>query len=119
MSDITVANVTINQEFKDESPNLCQNGDSLNTPTASFGNGTLTYPTYGIPVPDLGQFRLRFSITRMLVLPQVPAGYLWFWDKTARTGAPNGTFRAFALNGGAEMSGAVTAVTLNLIVLGA
>jgi len=122
MSDITAANVLVTQTFKDESPGLCQNGDSLNTPSVSIdGKGTLTYPTYGISVPDLSQFRLKFGITRILISPPAD-GYFWIYDKTVRTAnpvAPHGTFRAFALNGGAEMSGVVAAVVLDLIVIGA
>ena len=122
MSDITAANVKVTQTFADESPGLMQNGDSLNTPYITFGNGSLTYPTYGVPLPDLGQFRLKFGIKRIHITPTAFTHY-WVYDPTPRTAnpvAPNGTLRAYALNGGAQMSGAITANTkLYLTVIGA
>jgi hypothetical protein len=118
MADITQTDVKVTQGPKDESPGLCQNGDSLMRPSIAFGNATLDYPTYGIPVPDIAQFRLKFGITRIAVYPR-EFTHAWFYDKTVRTGAPYGTLRGYALNGGAEMSGAIAAMVLDLDVWGA
>ena len=120
MSDIAAANITVTQDFPQEIFGLPM-GHSLMLPTLTFGNGSLTYPTYGIPVPDLKQFRLSANIDRILITPAVGTHY-WRYDKTVRTAspvAPYGSLRAYALNGGAEMSGAITANTkLDLMILG-
>ena len=120
MSDIVAANITVTQDFPQEILGLPM-GHALMLPTLTFGDGSLTYPTYGIPVPDLKQFRLNDSIDRIHITPYVGTHY-WRYDKTVRTAnpvAPNGTLRAYALNGGAEMSGAITYATkLDLMILG-
>jgi hypothetical protein len=118
MADLVSTDVKVTQGPKDESPGLCQNGDSLMRPSVAFGDSALTYPTYGIPVPDIAQFRLKFGITRIQAYPRVFTHY-WFYDKTVRANAPYGTLRAYAMADGAEMSGAVSPTVLDLDVWGA
>ena len=120
MSDIAAADITVTQDFPEEIFGL-PGGHSLMLPTLTFGDGSLTYPTYGIPVPDLKAFRLSANIDRIHITPYAGTHY-WRHDKTVRTAspvAPYGTLRAYALNGGAEMSGAITSATkLDLMILG-
>jgi hypothetical protein len=119
MSAITQADVTVTQTMDDED----YTGQRTNRmfPVVSFGDSQLTYDTYGIPLPDLSKFRLKFYIKRIHI--QTPPGaYMWTFDPTARAAnpvAPYGTLRAYSLNGGAEMSGAVAATSLPLEIVGA
>ena len=73
-------------------------------PSLSFGDGSLTYDTYGIPVPPPGAFGMLNEILRILVQAP-PDGYQYVYDPTVRTAnpvAPYGTIRIFqasAING--------------------
>ena len=120
MSDIAASDITVTQDFPQEIFGLPM-GHSLMLPTLTFGNGSLTYPTYGVPVPALKEFRLSSGIDRIHITPRVGT-YMWIYDPTVRTAspvAPNGTLRAYALATGSEMSGAITSNTkLDLMILG-
>lgn len=105
MGDIAQAGVVVTQTSNDED----YSGQRLNRmfPSIAFGNGSDTYPTYGIPLPDISQFRLKQFIKR-LYIQQPPDGYEYRYDPTVRTAnpvAPYGTIRIFQGNGG-TVSGA-------------
>ena len=76
-------------------------------PSITFGDGALTYDTYGIPVPPPGDFGMLNEILRILIQAP-PDGYEYRYDPTVRTAnpvAPYGTIRIFQGNGG-TVSGA-------------
>ena len=105
MADIAVKDVVVTQTSNDED----YSGQRINRmfPKIAFGDGSMTYPTYGIPVPDISQFRLKQFIKR-LYIQQPPDGYEYRYDPTVRTAnpvAPYGTIRIFQGNGG-TVSGA-------------
>ena len=105
MADIAVKDVVVTQTSNDED----YSGQRLNRmfPKIAFGDGSMTYPTYGIPLPDISQFRLKQFIKR-LYIQQPPDGYEYRYDPTVRTAnpvAPHGTIRIFQGNGG-TVSGA-------------
>lgn len=119
MADIAQADVVVTQTHDDED----YSGQRTNVmfPAVSFGNASLTYPTYGIPLPDISKFRLRSHIKRLHITQPV-GSYSWVFDKTARTAtpvAPYGTLRAYARANGVEMSGAVPVTALDLEIRGA
>ena len=89
MSDIAAANITVTQDFPQEIFGLPM-GHSLMLPTLTFGNGSLTYPTYGVPVPALKEFRFpALQLQSHLrqreggVGPHVTAGLLPLQDQPA------------------------------------
>lgn len=76
--------------------------------TLSFGDGALTYPTGGIPLPTIGYFDLYHAIR--FAPPVFSGGYLFVVD------IANHKLYIWDLAGGAEYSGApaATEVTLKL-----
>lgn len=121
MSAIAIANITITLRAWDVHypPN-----EIKSYPTMAFGNGVLTYDTYGIPIPSLGDLGMQKGITRIHIQAP-PDGYFYVYDPTVRTAnpvAPYGTIRFFKSKGSAgamtEFSGAVPATSLPLTVFG-
>lgn len=99
MADIAQKDVVVTQTSDDED----YSGQRYNRmlPKIAFGDGALTYPTYGIPLPDISQFRLKRNIKR-LSIQQPLDGYEYRYDPTVRTAnpvAPYGTIRIFQANG--------------------
>jgi hypothetical protein len=69
-------------------------GDSYNPPgmplvsfpSLAFGNGALTYPTHGIPLPDMGKLgAFKKAIKRILITPAPGDGYIYKYDKNYNT----------------------------------
>jgi hypothetical protein len=81
MAAITAANVvvTLNPEDIDRSPD---GRVGIRTfPTVQFGNGVLTYPALGVPMPAIGKFGFHFAIKRAYV--ENPGnGYIYSFDRT-------------------------------------
>lgn len=61
-NDVTVTLTQQGQEFLGM-------GSRVSMPAIAFGNGALTYPAGGIPMPALGYFGLHKAIFRAVVLP--------------------------------------------------
>ena len=72
------------------------------------GDGSLTYPANGIPMPAPGQFDMNFSVPYKWVAIMQPVGasanILWGYDPTVRIGAPYGTLRGIVISTGAEIA---------------
>ncbi|MGA2159841.1 MAG: hypothetical protein ABSG90_11570 [Dehalococcoidia bacterium] len=107
-------------------PQLVFNPSSMlneSYPSIVFGDATLTYDTYGIPMPPPGDFGMLNAIIRVF-FQDPPDGYKYVYDPTPRTAtpvAPNGTIRIFKVgSAGAltEFSGAVSATTLLAMIIG-
>ena len=87
--------------------------------TLAFGDGALTYPTNGIPLPAPGKFGMNMLVPyRWINIRQPVSDAGWTYDATVRTGAPYGTLRAVVLSTGVEMAGAVAATSLAVEVTG-
>ena len=79
MGDLTAANVTVAIVFKDMARKT-----RLNVCTITFGNGALTYPTNGVPMPDKKIFGMgRFGY--LVVLGQNLPGFKYEFDPTLHT----------------------------------
>jgi hypothetical protein len=81
MADLTAANVTVtlNPEDIDRSPD---GRIGIRTfPVVSFGNGALTYPALGVPMPALGKFGFNFAIKRVY-FEQPANGFIYHFDRT-------------------------------------
>jgi hypothetical protein len=119
MPPIAQANVNVVQTTSDE--DYIGQRTNMMTPIMSFGNGVLTYDTYGIPLPNLNAFRLKTWIRRLFI--QEPPGiYKYFFDPTQRAAnpvAPYGTIRIFVMSTGQEFNGAPAATSLPLLIWGA
>jgi len=107
MPDILQANVTVTLAA----------GDSYNPPgmpLVSFPSiswpASLLYPTYGVPLPNMGQLgAFKKAIKRILVTPAPGTGYVYKYDKTVRTLAPFGTIRIYQVAADAGAVGIVAA----------
>ncbi|MDI6854400.1 MAG: hypothetical protein QME75_12445 [Deltaproteobacteria bacterium] len=103
-----------------ENVDFTQQLRKLNLVTIAFGDGSKTYPSGGIPLPDKGRFGMLQAILAMIFM-QTADGYVYGYDKT------NHKLRIFfcdydALADGplAEVgtSHAPAATTLEVLVLG-
>ena len=88
------------------------------------GDGSLTYPAYGVPMPEPGKFDMNMPVPYkwMDIMQPVAASAnsAWQYDKTVRTGAPYGTLRGIVISSGAEIAtnAAVGVTTLPVRVTG-
>ena len=93
MGDLVQADVLVTLDPLD-----CYNPPGMlnvSFPSIAFGDSSKTYPTYGIPVPDMGLLgKFEKAIKRIIITPPAD-GYKYGWDKTVRTGAPFGTIRMY------------------------
>jgi hypothetical protein len=87
-------------------------GDSYNPPgmplvsfpSLAFGDGVLQYPTYGIPLPDMGKLgAFKKAIKRILITPAPGDGYIYKYDKNY------GTIRVYQVAADAGAVGIVAA----------
>jgi len=78
MAAITAADITVtlNLEDVDRSPDV-----GIRTfPMIVFGDGALTYPALGIPMPAIGKFGFHFAIKRAYI-EQPANGYIYSFDR--------------------------------------
>lgn len=69
----------------------------------AFGDGSLTYPANGVPMPAAAKFGMRTLLNRLIVLDSDDAqGILWKWDKE------NNKLRAYILGVHVTAAGAGT-----------
>jgi hypothetical protein len=81
MAEITSADVTVTVNASDR--DIAGPGAFKNLTVAQlvFGDGALTYPTGGIPLPAIGAFGLNKGIDMALVAPAIN-GFVYKYDKT-------------------------------------
>lgn len=81
MPDLTAANVIVEKPFE-----IDRSMDRLirTFPKITVGNGALTYPTGGIPLPPLGVLGLNFELKRGYVQPPAD-GYIYIIDTANKT----------------------------------
>ena len=69
------------------------------------GDNSLTYPAYGVPLPDPGKFGMNLPVPYRWVDFRYPVnGFLYTYDATPRTGAPYGTIRIIVASNGVEVA---------------
>ena len=84
MGDITAAGVAVTLLPQDyyNPPGML----NVSFPTIAFGNASDTYPTNGIPLPDMGLLgEFKKEIKRILITPPPGDGYIYKWDKVNKT----------------------------------
>ena len=112
MTDIAAVNVAVKLEFTDRTSRRKRHEVKL-----TFGDGILTYPTHGIPLPALrAGFGFHAGMPR-LDIEQPQDGYIYSYDKTYYTLR---IWQQSALVGAlVEFSGAIAATTLYATAYGA
>lgn len=94
-------------------------GDKWTRAKLTFGNGILTYPTGGIPLPAPNMFKMNsLGPYPWVHVRGACDGYQYEYDDTVRTHAPYGTIRKRALASGTEFSGAISATNLWVLLVG-
>lgn len=80
MPDIAASDLTYNFQMRDKTP-IGQMG-YLARGTITFGNGSLTYPTNGIPITK-GKMGLPYSVKSLKVIETNAKGYSFEYDVSA------------------------------------
>jgi hypothetical protein len=57
----------------------------MNISTVSFGNGALTYPANGVPLPTKSKFGVDYSVKFMHIMGPPATGYVYKYDSTNHT----------------------------------
>ena len=52
----------------------------VSLPTIAFGNGTLTYPTGGVPLPAIGKFGMKRELQRLFLQQPSANGFFYKYD---------------------------------------
>jgi len=81
MAAITSTDVTVTVNAGDRE--IAGGGAFKNLTLASvaFGDGSLTYPTGGVPLPSIGSFGLHGGIDAALIIPPAGDGFVYKYDK--------------------------------------
>jgi hypothetical protein len=108
-TDLTVSIPTADRDIVPAGPK------KVSVAKITFGDGALTYPTGGIPLPTIGNFGFHKEM-RAIPAGVSGKGNLFEFDKT------NHKLRGFVGNattdGMVEMSGAVAAQSVDLLLIG-
>ena len=112
MANLTVDNIVV------DAPRALQDlipagNRKVAVASVTFGDGVLTYPTGGVPLPSLGHFGFKHQVD--FVTPSEPGanGYVYKYDPAAHT------LRIFG--GGTELVGETAtpaAATVKLLMVG-
>lgn len=104
-SDVLIATTAKNRDFISGVKNL-------SIVDMTFGDGALTYPTGGIPLPDLPSFNCRSSIDFFSTEGTPDNGYDFRYDRD--------NHKLLVFSGGTEIANSVTpaAQTLRAFVVG-
>jgi hypothetical protein len=81
MGAIASTNVTVTLAPQDR--DMLGFAHKISFPTIAFGNGSLTYPANGVPLPAIGQFGMNKVIKRMRL--DGIAGYKFVYDAAHHT----------------------------------
>lgn len=93
--------------------------------TIAYGDGALTYPTGGVPMPGSASFGLPYSMDSLLLENDSVGAILYGWDRTANTILtyfPTQQTAGAGDRAGVEYTGGTTApaaTTLTAIAIGA
>jgi hypothetical protein len=108
MAELASTDVTVSLDARDREPFGLRN--IMTFPSIAFGDGALTYPAGGVPMPAIGNFGMKKAVTRMHI-EQPANGNSYHYDKT------NNKIRIFTATA-TEATGAVAAITLYATVIG-
>jgi hypothetical protein len=82
MTDLASTNVTVTVNSADRDVLGGGGFKNLTIATIAFGNGTLTYPTGGVPLPDKAQFGFRNAIDFVSIQQPSANGFIYKYDAT-------------------------------------
>lgn len=82
MAAITSSDVTVTVANKDRDIGGGGVFQNLTIASVAFGDGSLTYPTGGVPLPAIGQFGFKRGINFAAVQPPYDDGFVYKYDAT-------------------------------------
>ncbi len=82
MTDLAASNVTLTTNDRDKDFGHRGLGKNMSVFSISFGDGALTYPSGGIPLPAIGNFGMRRQIDFMSIEPDPDDGFVYKFDQT-------------------------------------
>ncbi len=110
MAELASTDITVTVNAQDRNCAGVGANKDIVVATIAFGDGALTYPTTGIPLPAIGAFGLHKAIDFMAVQGALGVGYSYAYDST------NHSIEIW--DAGTELTGAVAATTLKLLIIG-
>lgn len=72
-TDVTITLAAQNVDVTDGVKRMC-------LPTIAFGDGALTYPTGGVPLPVIGNFGMKRELQRLLIQQPSANGFVYKYD---------------------------------------
>lgn len=82
MADLAAVNVTVNLVPQDQE---FMGKKRVSFPVIAFGNGVLTYPANGVPLPAMGAFGMKKEIKRVFIEGQPGDGFIYKYDRAHHT----------------------------------
>ncbi len=82
MAELASTNVTVTVNSRDREIAGAQAGKNLTLASITFGDGALTYPTGGVPLPAIGMFGFRNAIDFCAIQQPVGNGFVYKYDAT-------------------------------------
>ncbi len=76
MADLAAANVTLTQVGKSE----LGRSSKRSVFDVTFGNGTLTYPANGIPLPTIDKFGFKRNLESLRIVSATVRGFVYEYD---------------------------------------
>jgi hypothetical protein len=83
MADLAAVNVTVTLTPQDQDSLGMRK--KISFPVIVFGNGALTYPANGVPLPAMGAFGMKKEIKRVFIEGQPGDGFIYKYDRTNHT----------------------------------
>jgi hypothetical protein len=82
MADLAASDITVTlQALASGRKSSIENGRRRTLAKLAFGNGTLTYPTDGVPLPGYASFGMVRSLSHVTIVDQDDAqGIIWKYD---------------------------------------
>lgn len=84
MADISSSNVTVTVLPRNRDMGGVNSAKNMTLATVAFGDGALTYPTGGVPMPAIGAFGLRKAIDAAFIQDPVDNGFVYKYDAANR-----------------------------------
>jgi len=117
MAVIAAANVAVSLPARSRDLGGISAVKEISLATITFGNGTLTYPTGGVPLPAIGQFGFKKAIDAVFVAQPPGNGFVYKYDqanhkmKIFTQGAVTGSTAAADATSGAKAENSAGAET--------
>lgn len=112
MANLAATDVTVTLPSRDRDIGHGPLMKNITIATVTFGDGSLTYPAGGVPMPAIGDFGFQREVQIALPMASALDIYNYKYDKT------NNKLGMYDINTGAEYSGDPAARSVVLLMVG-